>query len=63
METQAARITPVQLRLLIRWADTANDNRSFWRRLWYAAEAYETRTRVNIQAMCANIGEFNPAKD
>jgi hypothetical protein len=44
------------LRALIRWADTAPDNASFWRRLWCAAEAYDTKTRVNIQALVVNHG-------
>lgn len=48
------------LRALIRWADIAPDNTTFWRRLWCAAEAYEARTRINIQAMCVNVGGFDP---
>ena len=46
------------LRALILWADTAPDNATFWSRLWCAAEAYDTRTRINIQAMCVNVGGF-----
>lgn len=49
-------MTVAELRALIRWADTAPDNDTFWRRLWFAAMAYDTRTRVRIQALVVEMG-------
>ena len=43
-----------ELRALIQWADTAPSNATFWHRLWCAAEAYDTKTKVNIQALVVN---------
>lgn len=56
-------MTTRDLRSLIRWADNALDNRAFWHRLWCAAEAYDTKTRVNIQAMCVNVGGLLDEKE
>ena len=50
------------LRALIRWADGEPDNARFWRRLWCAAEAYDHGTRINIQAMCVNVGGWTPKR-
>ncbi|MHC4336305.1 MAG: hypothetical protein ACYSUV_21530 [Planctomycetota bacterium] len=49
-------MTIKDLRSLIRWADEAPDNVAFWKRLWCAAAAYDVKTRINIRAMCVNVG-------
>lgn len=44
------------LKALIRWADQADDNVGFWKRLWMAAKAYDVRTCTLIKAMVARFG-------
>jgi hypothetical protein len=45
-----------ELRRLIEWCDTAEDNAGFWRRMYYAASALDLRTQLLVQALVAQVG-------
>jgi len=45
-----------ELRDLIHWADRAGDNATFWRRLWFAADAWDRRTAALIRGFVAAVG-------
>ena len=53
-------MTVNDLRALIRWADLAPSREAFWRRLWCAAKAYPAATRVNVRALCVQVGDWTP---
>jgi len=49
-------MTIAELRALIRWADTAEGDAGFWKRIYFAAFALDLRTRLLIQALVARYG-------
>lgn len=49
-------MTVMELRKLLQWCDVADDDAGFWRRLYYAAFAFDLYTRLQIQAMVARFG-------
>jgi len=45
-----------ELKSLVRYADTAQSNAEFWRKLYYAAFAYDINTRMMLHGFIAANG-------
>jgi len=52
----ATGLSVAELRKLLYWADTAHSNRAFWRRIWWAAAAYDARRCALLRGFVAQIG-------